>query len=200
MFRTRTETVLDPGKTLVFDFETRPGAYWYDDTTTTIVCAWAAKWLGEPEVMSCFLAPQWLVQFCQKNVGDVCDSRHHGMLQFRNLWEQADRVITHNGKRFDVPIINGAMDRLGLPFLTPRREHVDTLNDRIKSKGIPRSLEKLAERYELEDRKLGVSQQMWEAAYEFEPSAIKVVIERAESDVRLTEELYLESIKRGVLK
>jgi hypothetical protein len=188
-----------PAKTLVFDFETKPGAYWYDDTCTTLVCAWAAKFVGEKEIYSTFMVPQWLVGHVQRVSGDGIDSRHHGMLAFRDLWNNADQVVTHNGKRFDLPIINGAYDRLGLPHLEPK-PHVDTLNDRKKTKGIPRSLEKLAERYELEDRKLGVSQQMWEAAYEFEPSAIKVVIERAESDVRLTEELYLESIKRGVLK
>lgn len=186
-------------RTLVFDFETKPGAYWYDDATTTLVCAWAGKFVGEERVDSCFMVPRWLTPWVQHHVGDVAVDRRVGMLLFRNAWAQADRVVTHNGKRFDLPIINGALDRLGLPGLEPK-PHIDTLVDRRGSRGVKRSLEALAERYELPDEKLSVSSETWERAYEFEPAAIKTVLERAESDVVLTEQLYLESIKRGVLR
>ena len=183
-----------PQRVLVFDFETKPGAYWYDDTTTTLVCAWAAKFVGDGSIGSCFLLPEWLVPFGHKHVGDVCSDRKAGMIEFVALWNYADKVVTHNGKRFDLPIINGALDRLGLPQLDKDKPHVDTLCDRKGTKGVKRSLEALAERYELGDEKLSVSSETWERAYEFEPAAIKTVIERAESDVLLTEELYLESL------
>jgi hypothetical protein len=187
-------------RTLVFDFETKPGAYWYDDTTTTLVCAWALKWLGENRVYSCFMVPDWLRGYANSTLtaGSIW-TRQTGMATFRNFWAEADVVVTHNGKRFDVPIVNGALDRLGLEPL-PAKTHVDTLVDRVGSRGVPRSLEKLASRYELSDSKLHVDQDTWERAYEFHPPAIATVLERAESDVRLTEELYLESLRRGVLK
>ena len=187
-------------RTLVFDFETKPGAYWYDDTTTTLVCAWAGKFVGEDDIYSCFMLPDWLVPWAHSSTaGDICATRRNGMQQFLALWADADRVVTHNGKRFDVPIINGALDRLGLPPLS-QKPHIDTLTDRVGTRGVKRSLEGLAERYELLDQKLGVTSETWERAYEFEPAAIGTVIERAESDVRLTEQLYRESINRGVLR
>jgi hypothetical protein len=186
-------------RTLVFDFETKPGAYWYDDTTTTLVCAWAAKFVGEDRVDSVFMVPDWLAPWANSHAGTVSVTRRVGMLQFLALWDQADQVVTHNGKRFDLPIIQGALDRLNLPRLAPKT-HIDTLSDRVKSRGVKRSLEALAERYELPDEKQGVSSEVWERAYEFEPQAIATVIERAESDVVVTEQLYLESINRGVLR
>ena len=185
---------------LVFDFETKPGAYWYDDATTTLVCAFAAKFVGDPKVYSYFMLPDWLWGWAGSiSLAAQLRTRRTGMAIFKNLWDRADTVVTHNGKRFDLPIINGALDRLGMPALAPKT-HVDTLTDRIKSKGVKRSLEALAERYELSDDKLSVSSETWERAYEFEPAAIQTVLERAASDVLLTEELYLESIKRGVLR
>jgi hypothetical protein len=183
----------------VFDFETKPGAYWYDDTTTTLVCAWAAKFVGEDEIYSCFMLPEWLVAYGHRHVGSACVDRRLGMQRFSGLWDEAGVVVTHNGKRFDVPIVNGALDRLGLPLLKTRT-HVDTLVDRAKTKGVKRSLDALGERYELPVEKLTVTSETWERAYEFEPAAIKTVLERAESDVELSEQLYLESTERGVLR
>ena len=185
---------------MVFDFETKPGAYWYDDATTTLVCAFAAKFVGRKKVHSYFMLPDWLSAWGESMPANLrLRTRRAGMAIFTELWNRADVVVTHNGKRFDLPIINGALDRLGMPPLAPKT-HVDTLSDRIKSKGVKRSLEALAERYELPDEKLGVSSETWERAYEFEPAAIKTVLERAASDVEVTEQLYLESIKRGVLR
>lgn len=196
----RFRSVGQAPKVMVFDFETKPGAYWYDDTTTTLVCAWAAKFVGEPDVHSWFMLPDWLLAWAHSQVGSArYTNRRLGMQLFSWFWDDADVVVTHNGKRFDVPIINGALDRLNLPALKPKT-HIDTLCDRHGSRGVKRSLEALAERYELPHEKLGVSSETWERAYEFEPAAIKTVLERAESDVLLTEELYVESIRRGVLR
>ena len=189
-------------ETLVFDFETKPGAYWYDDTTTTLVCAFAAKFIGEEKVHQYFMVPEWLWSYAGSmpaKYGRHIRTRTAGMAIFRELWNRADHVVTHNGKRFDLPVINGALDRLGMTALDAK-PHTDTLSDRIKSRGVKRSLEALAERYELPDEKLGVSSETWERAYEFQPEAIAVVLERAASDVEVTEQLYLESIKRGVLR
>lgn len=184
---------------MVFDFETKPGAYWYDDTTTTLVCAFAAKFIGESKVYRYFMVPDWLWAWSASTSLQEIRTRKAGMAIFSEMWRRADVVVTHNGKRFDLPVINGALDRLGMVPLAPKT-HVDTLADRIKSRGVKRSLEALAERYELPDEKLGVSSETWERAYEFEPAAIKTVLERAASDVELTEQLYIESIKRGVLR
>lgn len=190
-----------PQRTLVFDFETKPGAYWYDDATTTLVCAWAAKFVGDESTMSYFMVPDHLLRVTSRAVGQPSHivTREAGMILFTSLWSSADRVLTHNGKRFDVPVVNGALDRLGLPPLE-QKPHVDTLVDRRSTRGVKRSLEALAERYELGQDKLGVSSETWERAYEFEPEAIRVVLERAVSDVELTERLYTASLERGVLR
>ena len=101
---------------LIFDIETAPlKAYvwhrWnqniYLDQTISewfMIC-WSAKWLGSEEVFSECLTPD--------EIREEIDSRI-----VKKLWsliDQADIVIAHNGKRFDVPKINSRFIMANLP-------------------------------------------------------------------------------------
>lgn len=92
---------------LIFDLETSPlRAYvwsrWrqnvYLDQTIAewFLISWSAKWLGEKEVYSNVLTPQ---EILNEDDGRIV----------KNLWkllDEADIVIAHNGKKFDIPKIN----------------------------------------------------------------------------------------------
>ncbi len=89
-------------KTLLLDIETAPNSahVWglFEQNIglnqlmeSSYVMCWAAKWLGEPEVM-------W-----ERGT----DKRRKGMLQrIHRLLDQADSVVHYNGTKFDIPTLN----------------------------------------------------------------------------------------------
>ena len=101
---------------LIFDIETAPlKAYvwrrWnqniYLDQTISewyMIC-WSAKWLGSKEVFSECLTPNEI----------KIESDDRIVKKLWTLIDQADIVIAHNGKRFDVPKINSRFIMAGLP-------------------------------------------------------------------------------------
>ena len=118
------------GKTfniLSFDIETSPmkafvWSRWkqniYLDQTISewFMLCWAAKWLDSDEVLSDSVTP--------KEVLVEDDSRIA-----KSLWvliDQADMLVAHNGKRFDVPKMNTRFFMAGLPQPSPYAQ-VDTL-------------------------------------------------------------------------
>ncbi len=67
--------------------------------------SWAPKWLGSKEVMSECLTPEEIL-----NEDDDRIIKH-----LWQLMDQADIVVAHNGKRFDVPKMNSRFILAGLP-------------------------------------------------------------------------------------
>jgi len=71
--------------------------------------SWAAKWLGSQEVLSECLTPEEILE----------ESDDRITKQLWSLMDQADIVIAHNGKRFDVPKMNSRFILAGLPPTSP---------------------------------------------------------------------------------
>ena len=81
------------------------------------VLCWAAKWVGESEVY-----------FAKK---------HHSttkkmLVKLHKLLDVADAVVTYNGSKFDLPILNGEFAKLGLHPPAPAKS-IDLLSV-VKSK------------------------------------------------------------------
>lgn len=120
-------------KILIFDIETSPFmAYawtrfkqFFQDSMVLqegYVLCWAAKWLGNDNVMSDAIwnhdAADGAV--CEGNDYEVCKSLHA-------LLDEADIVVAHNGNRFDIPTMNTRFLFHGLPPNKPYKK-VDTLS------------------------------------------------------------------------
>jgi hypothetical protein len=115
-------------KILLLDIETAPNlAYvwglWEQNVAINqiqesgyILC-WAAKWLGEDEV---FFSSR-------ENVSERVMLR-----KIHKLLNEADAVVHYNGKRFDIPWLNGAFVRNGLTPPAPFKQ-ID-LVETVKSK------------------------------------------------------------------
>ena len=115
-------------KVLVFDIETSPmlAFVWdlYDQNVAVnqiqrdrFVLAWSAKWLGD--------APSKVMYMDQRNAKNIEDDRK--ILQ--GVWEllnEADIVITQNGKKFDSKRLNARFIEHGMPPPSPYK-HLDTL-------------------------------------------------------------------------
>jgi DNA polymerase elongation subunit (family B) len=113
-------------KVLIFDIETSPilGYVWqlFDQNVALEqikedwhVLSWSAKWLNNPEIM----------YDDQRNEKDISNDKR----LLKGIWkllDEADVVVTQNGKKFDVKKLNARFILNG--FKPPRSyKHIDTL-------------------------------------------------------------------------
>lgn len=115
-------------KILVYDIETAPilGHVWglWDNNISLNqierdwhVLSWAAKWLDDPKSKVMYAD--------QSEAKDLTNDKK----MLKGLWDllnEADIVITHNGKKFDEKKINARFILNGMPPTAPYR-HIDTL-------------------------------------------------------------------------
>lgn len=179
---------------LVLDIETAPVlAYvWdlYDQNisvnqihTDRYVMAWAAKWLGEKEVM-----------YADKRGKKPGDDKAI-LLQLWKLLDQADVVITQNGKKFDSRRINARFIELGIKPPSPYK-HWDTL---ILAKRVAdftsNKLEYLAQKINQSHTKSYHRKypgfELWKQCLAGNPDAWNEMMHYNKADVLATEELYL---------
>ena len=109
---------------------------------------------------------------------------------------EADIVTGHNLLRFDLPILNAECLRLGMPSLT-RLLVQDTMKI-VKTKGFKKGQDNLVALTDVPLRKLALSWQEWQDAYE--EKGWKTVVERCVSDVLGHKMLRQEMLDRGWLK
>lgn len=85
----------------------------------TYILSWAAKWVGDKEVMSDALC----------NAPDYKDGYEDDRYMLEGIWglmDQADFVVAHNGDKFDIKRLNTAFLRAGFRPPAPYRQ-IDTL-------------------------------------------------------------------------
>jgi hypothetical protein len=120
------------------------------------------------------------------------------LLAFVDAYDQADVVTGHYIRGFDLPLLNGALDRLGLPSLGPKWTQ-DTKGDYISAGGISKSMENLGAMYELKHPKVQMNTALWGKANMLLPEGIEATKKRVVGDVREHVELRAEMLRRGVL-
>jgi hypothetical protein len=188
-FRTR------PTRALCFDLESRPSAFWYGDKTTAEITAFGWKWRDEPDAHALLLTKDGRF----RNDEGRTVSAHTAYAAFRLTLSHADLVYGHNIRRFDLPLFQAGLLRLGLPIL-PELRTTDTLRDYPKRHDMSASLASLAALYELdEDGKLHLSQHEWEQANRLTPDGIERAHARVVSDVLLQERLRDKLLELGLL-
>lgn len=171
-------------RVLDFDIENRPLSYGGGDWTTAEVTAIAAGWIGEEEV-HCWALGQ--------------DSATTMFREFMRLYDEADIVTGHNIRKHDLPILNGAMMEVGLPFLTPKLSS-DTYGDLLRRGDISGSQESLAGIYNVPASKYHMSQPMWRQANRLTPEGVLLTKKRVIDDVIQHKALRAALIEAGALK
>lgn len=182
--RARVETT--QAKMLVWDLENRPLSYWYDGRPTAEVTAIGWKWVGETD---CHVAAMGMGT--QKTAEKL-------LRRFLPFYEKADVIIGHNIRTHDLPILNAITVEYGLPAIKPKLT-IDTLRDLQKWKDIPKSLEYLCDLLNCPHPKFHMTQHSWRQANRLEAQGLKLSQERVRVDVRATEWVYQELVKRGWL-
>lgn len=188
-------TAAPPKRSLCFDLENRPLAYWYDGQTTSEITAFGWKWADGDTVETMVLLPDQTY---------VCDNgtrypyqRAHEL--FGSLLAEAGVVYGHNIRKHDLPMLEAWRLRLRLPSL-PRLLTSDTCRDIPKRNGVSVSLENLAAMYELPMPKHRMTQPAWEKANQLVPDGIGEARERVVGDVLLQEAVRRELIADGKLR
>jgi len=183
-------------KILVFDIETAPTTAWVwglwqqnvginqirDDG---YILMWAAKWLGNDEVMHDAL-PRHREMYDHDRMDDslVVES-------LRDLIDEADVTVTHNGDRFDLPWVTSRLVYHEMPPLdTPLS--VDTLKiARYSMRFVSNKLDYLAQHLGIGCKMDTGGFELWEGVMAGDPLSWRKMIEYGEHDVVLTEEVYL---------
>ena len=153
---------------LDFDCEARP-LHWYGgDFVSKEVTAVAAKFIGERGKVHV-----WMLGECE----------NEEMLEgFRALYDEADMVVGHYIRGYDLPTINAMMMEWGLPKLSGKLTH-DTCKDITKKSGLSGSQENLAEMLGIRHPKIQMSQTKWRAANRLMPESLSLTRKRVVGDV-----------------
>ena len=186
----RLETVAHvQERVLDFDIETVAAGFadpqWVPQKVTCI--AWS--WVGSDEVEALT---------CGGSAGlyEKPERRKRMLLKFRRVLDQATMVTGHNLLRFDLPVLNADIIRLGLPPLGPVRVQ-DTMRI-VRTKGLKKGLDNLSGMLKTLAKKEAKDWQEWEDAYA-EPGWPEV-ISRAKSDVVLHKEVREAMLERGLVR
>lgn len=141
---------------------------------------WAAKWLLEPEILSQRLSSKEILQEDDKRIVET----------LWHLLNQADIVIAHNGKSFDVPRIKSRFLLHGLPPTTFYQQ-VDTKEVAAKEFGFSSNkLEALARNFGIEG-KSDTDFTLWSSCMDGDEEALKYMEEYNRQDVVVLENVYL---------
>ena len=178
---------------LDFDCEARPIAFYGGDFVTKQITAIAWRFIGERTPVEVHV------------IGGSYDTRNvlaeerAMLLAFVAAYDQADMVTGHYIRRFDLPLVNGSLMRLGLPGLKAKMTQ-DTKDDLRSRHGLSASQENLAAMWELKHPKVGMDTAQWTEANMLLPRGIEKAKKRVVGDVRQHQELRQKMIDYDVLR
>lgn len=183
---TRRVRILD------FDCECRPIAWYGGDWVTKQPTAIAWTFVGERGPVEVAVIGESF------DTRRVLDEERAMLERFREAYDAADIVTGHFIRGFDLPLLNGALMRLGLPLLGSKLTH-DTKLDLVKGQGISKSQENLGAMYELRHPKVPMNTASWMAGNLLLPHGIEATKKRVVGDVRQHVELRAIMLERGHL-
>ena len=189
---------MEKQRVLVFDIETAPIlAYVWETRDQNIalnqiksdwyVIAWSAKWLGDP--------PSKIMYQDQRHAKNMEDDRSI----LKPLWElldQADIVVTQNGKNFDSPKLNARFISHGMRPPSPYK-HLDTYQivsraAKFTSNKLEYLTEKLCKKYKKLAHKKFPGFSLWTECLKGNIKAWDEMKRYNIHDVLATEEFYMK--------
>lgn len=149
------------------------------------VLSWSAKWLSDP--------PSKIMYMDQRNAKDIEDDTRI----LKGLWKllnDADILITQNGKSFDIKKLNARFVFHGFQPPSPSK-HIDTLRIAKKHFGFTSNkleymTNKLNKKYKKLKHEKYAGFELWRACLAGDPEAWKAMEKYNKYDVLALEELY----------
>lgn len=185
----------NPAKILIVDIETAPciGYYWRrwkenisqaQAISESYMLTWAAKWLDSTEIMSDSLVHHETYQYDPEDDSMIVAS-------LADLIDQADMVVAHNGRRFDIPVLKTRMLSNGMVPLMPYRL-IDTLDIAKREFRFPsNSLDSLAQYLGFETKMSHGGFKLWRGCIEGCKESWEEMLAYNIQDIRVLENVYL---------
>jgi len=182
-----------PPRVLIFDIETAPTrAYvfklWKENIPIDFVesawfmLSWSAKWLFEGDVYSQVLTSDEAVQEDDKRIID-------GLWRFI---DEADFLVGHNIRKFDVPKMNTRYIKWGLKPPSPYQQ-IDTLFEAKKNFYLESNkLDYIARFLGVPGKLKHEGASMWVKCLKGDETALKTMDEYNRQDIVTTEDVYLK--------
>jgi len=174
-------------KILAFDMEARPLGWYGGDFTHKEVTMISSAWTTDPEGSMETYA-------LNKKSGSGLSM----VKMFLKRYNEADIVMGHYIRGFDLPLLNSSCLDLGLPPLSPKRAQ-DTKGDLVRLHGLSKSMQNLGGLLNLDAPKIGMTAQDWRRANRLTPEGIEFARVRCEGDVIENIELWQILKDRGYL-
>jgi len=161
---------------LDFDLECRPIAWYGGDWVTKQPTVIAWKWVGTKGKPVCSAIGG------SDRSSMVLEEEGAMLRLFVEAYDTADIVTGHYIRGFDLPVINGALMRLGMPPLGPKLAE-DTKEDLVKASGLSKSMENLSAMFDARTKKYQMDTAKWAAANMLLPEGIALAKKRCSTDV-----------------
>lgn len=187
-----SEKAVKAPKILIFDVETLPliVPVWqvYDVNVGMnhiikdwCILSWSAQWVGDDRIMNSILTPS--------EAKDRDDRRV--VLEIWRLLEEADVVVAHNGKRFDIKKLNTRFwyHKLGKPT---SYKVIDTLTAARAVFGLTFNKQDFIARFLGLQEKLDTNMQLWLDCDAGNREALLYMQEYNDQDVRMLNDIYME--------
>ena len=165
-----------------FDLEARPGPWGGGDFTFRSMLSMAAGFEGESVA---YLAPG----FSKDNLEFLIQPLRQGGIL----------VVGHNAIKYDLPMLNGTLLKMGLPSLGPQLVTDTCAHLFKKDYAFSASLGNMAERFGIK-AKGSMSEVAWERAYNGEPEYLERLRVYNTGDVEVTLALRAVLLERGMLR
>lgn len=199
----------EPKSILALDTETTPRWWWYEGKATNRLMMFVGQWIAWPgfpqmPAFGWILVPDLLIEGLSRTAwerfrGLPLVPRQEGLRRISHTIGEADVLLGHNVRDFDIPGIDGELMIANMPML-PDREVIDTLRDTEKTSGQARSLGNRLARLPEAVKKPHVEPVIWERAFhDFDPAALREVWERATADVQGHIDLFINDKEKGYL-
>lgn len=149
---------------------------------------------SEPIAIACSWIGKDKVEVALRDTMEVSE-----MLRwFVERYDQADMVTGHYIRKFDLPILQGALMEHGLPPLS-RKLTSDTKLDLITRAGLSASQENLGAMYQIAESKYHMNDARWREATRLTPEGVEQIRRRVMDDVKQHKALRLALIEAGFL-
>lgn len=118
---------------------------------------------------------------------------------FRGYYEAADVITGHYIRKFDLPILNGALFEWGMPLLDQKLV-IDTKTDLVDMAAMSLSQENISALKELEESKFHMHDNRWRSVARLTPEGLALAQERVTKDVLQHQALRKSLAASGALK
>ena len=180
-------------RTLDFDLECRPMAWYGGDFVTKQPTVIAWKFIGER-------GPVQVAWIGESDRSSMVPYEEREMIEaFLEAYDRAELVTGHFIRGFDLPVINGARIRLGGGPIDKKLSS-DTKLDLTKASGMSKSMENLSAMFEAKHQKYSMNTTKWFEANSLLPEGIELAKKRCVEDVKEHIELRERLLEIGALR